>query len=250
MKGDASSELPTTKSPEPAGVKLVILPLAARRALMRHVSWAVQRLDPARYYQEPAYITALFARLDAVVYRAKGLTLEIKSTVVSDRGPNSAESIWGADFGVVASVISEEGNVEKAVLGQAKRGSLVTLAPGEAEGFRRQVIKMAEATHSTIGFEMPKEIGMSPMVRIVEVSQVYGPTWAAQPAFSPRTYNDKIFAKQIDDPPVLLGPALTLDQYLYAELIRCFHGDQDVRLLESLTHSSLPGLRVEARSFA
>jgi hypothetical protein len=186
----------------------VNLPLAARRALMRHVAGALERLDPSRYYQEPAYVAGLFARLDAVVYKGKGLMLEIKSTVVSDRGPKSAESVWGADFGVVASVVSEEGKVEKAVLGQAKRGSLITLGSAEADVFRRQVVKMAQATHATIGFEVPTEIGMQPKVRVVEVSQAFGRGWAAQSAFSTRKYNDKIFAKEIYEPPVLLGQPL------------------------------------------
>jgi hypothetical protein len=110
------------------------------------VSRAVERLDPARYKQEPAYVAALFARLDAVVYKSPSLMLELKSTVVCDRGPNSAESTWGADFGIVASIIARDEAVEKGVLGQAKRGSLVHLVPTVAQEFRRQVIKMEAAT--------------------------------------------------------------------------------------------------------
>jgi hypothetical protein len=72
----------------------VKIPAPAARALSLHVSRAVERLDPARYKKEAAYVAALFARLDAVVYRGSNFTLELKSPVVCDRGPNSAESKW------------------------------------------------------------------------------------------------------------------------------------------------------------
>jgi hypothetical protein len=68
------------------------IPAPAARVLSRHVSHVVARLDPARYEQEAAYVAALFARLDAVVDHSPDFTLELKSTVVTDRGPNSAES--------------------------------------------------------------------------------------------------------------------------------------------------------------
>jgi len=42
-------------------------------------------------------VAAPFARLDALVYQNPNLILEIKSTVVSDRGPNSAESDLGRE---------------------------------------------------------------------------------------------------------------------------------------------------------
>jgi hypothetical protein len=224
------------------------LPVVARRALARHVAAAVERLDPARCHQEPAYVTALFARLDAMVYSGPNLTLEIKSTVVSDRGPNSAESVWGADFGIVASIRSDHETVDKAILGQAKRGSLATLTQSERERFRQQVVKMAGATHATVGLEVPTESGLPPKVRVVEVSEAFGQRWAAQSVFSQRHYETTIFSKDFIEPPVLLGPALSLDTYIYSELIRCLHGDQDSRLIQGLTHSSLPALRIEARS--
>ena len=43
-----------------------------------------------------------FSKLDEVIYRGKELQIEIVSTIVADRVTGSAESIWGADFAVVA----------------------------------------------------------------------------------------------------------------------------------------------------
>jgi hypothetical protein len=59
--------------------------------MRRHVEHAVARLDPVRYSQEPAYVAALLARLDGVVYEGSAGRIEIRSTIVADRGPNSAE---------------------------------------------------------------------------------------------------------------------------------------------------------------
>ena len=221
------------------------IPAPAARALARHVSRAVERLDPARYQQEPAYVAALFARLDAVVYRGPNFTLELKSTVVCDRGPNSAESTWGADFGIVASITAKDEVVEKAVLGQAKHGSLVRLTPVEAEQFREQLVKMAVVTKATIGFEVPTAAGVPPTVRIVEIPALFGGV-VVQSSF--RRYEDSFRAKTSGEPPALLGPALPLGRYLYAEVLRCLHGDSDERLIKRLAHSSLATLRVEARA--
>lgn len=72
--------------------------------MRRHVIAAVSRIDPTRYHQEPAYVAALFAKLDDVVLDRADARVELRSTIVSDRGRGSAESIWGADFGITASL--------------------------------------------------------------------------------------------------------------------------------------------------
>ena len=221
------------------------LPAAAKQALSRYVSQAVNRLDPARYKQEPAYVAALFGRLDGVVYRSREVTIEIRSTVVNDRGRGSAESVHGADFGIVASIASNDEVVEKAVLGQAKKGSLAGLPSVPKESFREQVVKMSALTRATIGFEVPTAAGAPPMIRIVEAAQPFHNAWSRT---SLRKYEEKISATNVSEPPVYLGTALPLGRYLYAELLRCLHGDNDIRLLHALTASSLPVLHVNART--
>lgn len=221
------------------------IPAPAARALSLHVSRAVERLDPARYRQEAAYVAALFARLDAVVYRGSNFTLELKSTVVCDRGPNSAESKWGADFGIVASMISKEETAEKGVLGQAKRGSLIELVPSQAETFRQQVLKMSAATTAMVGLEVPTSSPTAPTVRILEVPVMHG-TVPIQHAF--RTYEHGIKAPNPAEPLILVAEAVPLGRYLHAELIRCLHGDANRAFVSGLADSSLTTLRVEART--
>lgn len=214
--------------------------------MSRHIAKVVERLDPARYRQEPAYVAALFGRLDAVVYRGSDLILELKSTVVEDHGPNTAESIWGADFGIVASIHSKTEEVEKAVIGQAKRGFLPNLPPREAEAFRKQVVKMSNATKAIIGLEVPEVTGVPPMVRVVDVPTMFG-----QVPVSTNPYLDfdyTLFPSSSGDLRVYMGKALPLGQYLYAQLLRCLHGDTNERLIRGLDSSSLDSLRIEARS--
>jgi len=221
------------------------IPAPAARALSLHVSRAVERLDPARYKQEAAYVAALFARLDAVVYRGSNFTLELKSTVVCDRGPNSAESKWGADFGIAASMISKEQTAEKGVLGQAKRGSLIELVPSEAETFRQQVLKMSAATTAMVGLEVPTSSPTVPTVRILEVPIMHG-TVPIQRAF--RTYEHRVKAPNPAEPLILVAEAVPLGRYLHAELIRCLHGDTSTTFVSGLADSSLTTLRVQART--
>ena len=231
---------------EPYGeTSLTRIPPGAARALSRYVSKAVARLDPARYRQEAAYVAALFARLDGVVYQRRDLTIEIKSTIVADRGPNSAESKWGADFGIVGRLTAPNTFVEKGVLGQAKRGSLVDLPRDEREQFRRQVVRMAEATDATVGLEVPKEVGTAPAIRIVEVPNMFQGTIPIRKSFRRLEFSIDPLTDQ--EPPVYLSDVIPIGRYLYAELLRCLHGDTNERFVRGLEDSSLSYLKVEAR---
>lgn len=221
------------------------IPRGAARALSNYIAKAVNRLDPARYRQEAAYVAALFARLDGVVYHKPNLSIEIKSTVVADRGRGSAESKWGADFGIVAKVIAGRVVTEKGVLGQAKRGSLVNLPGREAETFRQQVVKMNEVTNALIGLEVPNEPFRTPLVRIVESANL------RQGIPFRRTFRRLDFTihpPTIEASPVYMGDLVPLGRYIYAELLHCLHGDTDERLIHGLEDSNLSYLLVEART--
>jgi hypothetical protein len=223
----------------------VRIPPAAARALSRHISQAVKRIDPVRYRQEPAYVAALFGKLDAVVYHDAGLTVELKSTIVGDRGRNSAESKWGADFGLIASISGPTERQEKAVLGQAKRGSLISLAPTDASNFREQALRMSVATEAIVGLEVPETAGALPMIRILEVPMLYG-TAPIQRYF--RKYVARIQSDNLREPPLLLGEPLQIGRYLYTELIRCMHGDADTNFVHDVEDSSLSSLKIRVQS--
>ena len=224
------------------------IPPEAAAALSRHVSHSVGRLDPARYNQEPAYVIALLGRLDAVVYDKGGFFLELRSTVVTDRGPKSGESKWGADFGITALISDQFETVKKGILGQAKRGDLRNLPPHEAERFRLQGVHMSAATESLIGLEVPTAPATQPLVRILEVPFVYQGVPIQRTL---RRFDSKIWPLSGGTPPLFLGEAMPIGRYLSSELIRCLHGDTSAVFLQGISESfGLPLLSVVARQRA
>lgn len=223
------------------------LPPAAIRALNRHVARVVERLDPARYHQEPAYVAALFARLDAVVYRGAEITIELRSTIIDDRGPRSAESLWGADFGIVATVRTAADVVHKAALGQAKRQGLERLAGDDRQRFWEQVTKMSRATTATLAIEVPSSGGVVPRVREVFVGPVLPPTGPpSQLEIEPSS--DIIRPVDPTQPTVFLSRDWSLDEYIAKSLIACIHGDDRPPFVQALEESSLRRLEVLVRS--
>ncbi len=223
-----------------------------KAAIRQHVAKAVERLDPQRYRQEAAYVAALFARLDDVVLDRPDARVEFRSTIVADRGPNSAESIWGPDFGVTASLAEPDFTNRKAVIGQAKRGSITSLPARESQFFREQVAKMSQVTHATIGLEVPNVAGELPLVRIVEATTTFSDTWAATSIFSPRHSFERVIRPPTaaDGAAALIWPGMRLDDYLYDQIIGCLHGDRDQSLVQALEDSRLTSLHIDAKKGA
>lgn len=191
---------------------------AARRAMRRHVEFAIGRLDPQRYAQEPAYVGALLARLDGVVYQGTAGRLEIRSTVVADRGRGSAESMSGADFAIVASLRAENVRTEKGVLGQAKAGSLTQLSSSRSDGFNEQCQKMAHLTKAVLGLEVPRHLGEAVIVREITVE---APVTGVAPS------------------RVRLGRPQPLADYFVDRILGCMHGDTRADFINAIGNSKL-----------
>lgn len=139
---------------------------AIKSIIRSHIAEAVSRVDPTRYRQEPSYVNAVLARIDGLVYKGIHGEIELKSTVVDDRGPNSAESKYGADFAITAVVTDGNNRVEKAIIGQAKKGRIEELSGNEAQRLRSQVEKMRAHTDQHVVLEVPEISGTSPRIRI------------------------------------------------------------------------------------
>jgi hypothetical protein len=219
------------------------LPSYVRSAISKRISHAVSRIDPLRYRQEPNYIAALFAKLDDVIFDGKNLTIELRSTIVDDRGYNSAESIWGADFALTTSINMRGEQVEKGAIGQGKKNGLAAFHRPELERLRTQVVKMSKATHATLVLEVPAAAGVMPTV----LSVFPIPSLAEQPR--PELFNgkpgDHIVAIDPHQPSVLVGQKWTLDDYICNELIACSHGDRRPEFLKGIRSSNLMSLAIE-----
>ncbi len=189
-----------------------------KNIIKAHVAEAVSRVDPARYRQEPAYVNAVLGRLDGLVYKGASGEIEIKSTVVDDRGPASAESKYGADFAITAVISSGKSKVEKAIIGQAKRGRIEELSAKESERLLSQVDKMRRHTDQSVVLEVPELLGSSPRIRL------------------PYLHNDGKFKA-----PVLL------EDYITAQLIACLHGDRRKNFVDAVQDSTLSRLSLIVR---
>lgn len=206
--------------------------ITARRALRRHVYRAVERLDPIRYTQEPAYVAALLARLDGIAYTGDDGRIEMQSTIVADRGPNSAESKWGADFAIVGIFDGNDGRTEKGTLAQAKRGSLRELSSKTEGEFYHQCAQMAQATDAILGLEVPAQAGEPVLAREIQVRR------------STR-------AISLDDRPwhsPKIGVARSLAVYLSDRFLLCLHGERDPNVVRHFQDSHLSRLEIRGES--
>ena len=134
---------------------------------------AITGLNPERYKQEPAYTAALLGRLEGIAYSDSDGSVVFKPTNVNSIGPGAAESWSGADFAITAEIRKGNLGVTKAILAQAKLGSIQDLAPSRREDLAGQIQKMRHFTRSPKvvlyrDFDGQREPEVVSGVRIVE----------------------------------------------------------------------------------
>ncbi|MBU2851191.1 hypothetical protein [Acidithiobacillus ferrivorans] len=183
----------------------------------QYIRQAFSELDIRRYAQEPAYVAALMGRLEGVAWENEdGAQVRFRATVVNDRGPNSAEHQYGADFAITLEMIGRDKTViKKAVLGQAKKGKIEDLTKNEKSRLEKQYNKMSNYTDHLVVLETPTIIETSPMIRVIE---------------------DQISAR--------FSERLALQTYLVNMFIACFHGDTRETFVSAVEDSSLARLNI------
>lgn len=184
-----------------------------------YVSKAVSRLARQRYAQESAYVDAFLGRLDGQIdLGEKNGVIDLKATVVSDRGPGAAEHQFGADFALVFKSIGEAQAVNKAILAQAKNGCVEYLLPAERRRLEVQCEKMAKVTQAYLVLETPLEDFAIPVVRLGDFQTKQ---WSSQ--------------------------SMPFDEYLVDQVISCLHGDRRIGFIDAVGNSKLPALNVFTR---
>ncbi|HYR08034.1 MAG TPA: hypothetical protein VEQ60_09705 [Longimicrobium sp.] len=130
-----------------------------RDAVRRHVYEAWSALSTDGYARESAWVAACAGRLHGRAYEGPHGLVDFQSTIVDAPGRASAESRFGADLAITAS-ISEGGiAIRSAILLQAKLGRLSHLAPAEAARLIDQIRKMQQLTRAPKILEIPTENG-------------------------------------------------------------------------------------------
>jgi hypothetical protein len=128
-------------------------------SIKQYVRRAVQAVDPRRYNQEANYTAALVNQLEGAAYQGEYGSVEFHSTVFDDRGAGSAESRYGADFAITATVSDGRITIRKAILVQAKLGYLDDMSTAEAEFLRSQLKKMKRLVDAPKVMEIPERSG-------------------------------------------------------------------------------------------
>ncbi len=111
--------------------------------LRQKIADAFVGLQPERFGQEPKYTSAVLGRLHGIeVENSYGEYVKIEATDIDDRGANSAESRYGADFAITATVRDSKRTIRKAILVQVKNQPIDSLSPSQERGLKEQIQKM------------------------------------------------------------------------------------------------------------
>ena len=124
-------------------------------AVKSHVQKAIDSVDPTRFNQEPTYTAALLSKLEGVAYKGEHGEVKISSTVIDDRGRGSAESIFGADHAITATITDGTTTIRKAILSQAKLGSISEQSASELDTLKEQIDKMKKIVDAPKVMEIP-----------------------------------------------------------------------------------------------
>jgi hypothetical protein len=136
-----------------------------REAVRIHIRHAIEGLNPSRFRQEPAYTVALLARLEGIAYSGPDASVTLRATNVNSIARNSAERWSGADLAITADIEQRERKLEKAILAQAKLGSLEKLSSKERDRLISQILAMRRITRSPkVLFIQENEHGREPQV--------------------------------------------------------------------------------------
>ena len=111
-------------------------------AVKQHVRNAIDKVPAKRYRQEANYTAALMGCLNGTAYDGKYGSIIFTSTVFDDRGRNSAESRYGADHAITATVSDGEIIIQKVILVQAKLGRVADMKGKNVRFLKEQISKM------------------------------------------------------------------------------------------------------------
>lgn len=194
-------------------------PVHIRESVKSHIRTAIKRISPERYRQEQPYIAALASQLEGKVYEDSDGYVEIKSTIVNDRGKHSAESRTGADLAITATIGNPDKKINKAILIQAKMSQIESMPPSALKVLINQISRMKNHTNA------PK---------VMEVDEIDGKR-------HPRIISgNRILAQQ-------RYQSLNLEDYFVRRVLTTLDGDTRPDFVEAVRDSTLTRLDLLAK---
>jgi hypothetical protein len=129
------------------------------QAIRRHVTNAIDAVNPDRYHQEANYTAALVNRLEGTAYNGPHGSVTFQATVFDDRGKGSTESRLGADYAIIATVTDGHRTVRKAILVQVKLGKIEDMSQNSLAALHEQILKMKQLVAAPKVMEVPEAHG-------------------------------------------------------------------------------------------
>jgi hypothetical protein len=194
-------------------------PAHIRDAVRAHVQQAIDGLRPGSFEQEPAYTAGLLGRLAGVAYEGPDGSVVLKTTNVNSIGRGAAERWSGADLAITADIRKGDLHVSKAILAQAKLGSLERLPPAEHGRLVGQIREMRHFTRS------PKVL----LVRELDGRR------------EPEVASGVRIVEELPTKP------LSLPDYFVRRILTTLDGDTRPEFVDAVQDSSLAQLHVLAR---
>lgn len=194
-------------------------PFHIREAVRSHVRRAVESIATSRFRQEPSYTSALLSRLDGIAYTGPDGSVAFAATDIDSIGPNAAEKWSGADFAITARIAQDQEFIAKAILFQAKLGTLDSLTSRERERLIEQIEAMRGLTRS-------------PKVLFVAENGPY-----REPFVASGTYISQGLSTE----------NIPLAEYFVGRILPTLDGDTRPPFVTRVQDSRLAQLRVEAR---
>jgi hypothetical protein len=194
-------------------------PSHIREAIRRHVRGAVEGIAASRFRQEPSYTSALLSRLEGTAYSGADGSVSFTATDIDSIGRNAAEKWSGADFAITARIAQDQKFVAKAILFQAKLGTLDSLTSREQERLIGQIEAMRGFTRS-------------PKVLFAPENAAYREPYVASGTYISRGVSTE---------------SIPLAEYFVRRVLPTLDGDTRPPFVASVQDSQLAQLRVEAR---
>ena len=194
-------------------------PIHIREAIRSYVRQATDGINPKGFDQEPSYTAALLGRLAGVAYAGSDGSVIFKTTNVNSIARGAAERWSGADLAITADIQQAEFRVSKAILAQAKLGSLENFSRSERDRLIGQIREMRRLTRS------PK---------VLLVREING-------------RREPMVASGVRIAEGLPTQILSLPDYFIRRILTTFDGDTRPEFVNGVQESSLEQLHVMAR---
>ncbi len=185
--------------------------------MRRYTEQAVEAIDPNRFVQEDDYTAALAGRLVGTAYEGAQGRVTFQSTVATSAGRNSAERRTGTDVAFVVTLTQGPHTVRKAILAQAKKGSVGSLSPHELGKLKEQLTRIMSVVSAPKVLEIPGESGVG--------------------------VNVKSGRKVLVDET---ASSIPLGSYFTRFVLTCIEGDTSLRTLGLVQDSRMTSVRISA----